>query len=171
MKKYLIILLFAALFTACNEDKTVDVSVMPQETTIGAQTFGCLVDGWLYVGGRFSDEYHNLVADRFPSINFKYYPSNETMDVVVKVEESGYIMFTINNPRDPSDSNLALPLLPCTFTNAKFTQSRNTTEGRDLGDGMVEITRFDQTEGIISGRFESINKKPVSHGQFDVKYK
>ena len=162
MKKYSIILLFAVLFTACNEDKTVDVTVMPEETTIGANTFGCVVDGWLYVGGRFSDEYHNLVADRFPSINFTYKQSTNTMEVIVKVEESGYIAFTINSLYN----NLAEPV--CPFTNAKFLQDRNSTEGKDLGSGRVELTRFDPAEKIISGRFWG---GKIVHGQFDVKYK
>jgi len=169
MKKYAIvrlrsltaILLFAALFMACNEDKTIDVTVMPEETTVGAQTFGCLIDGWIYVGGRFSDEYHNLSADRFPSINFN--KSNDVIKVKVKVEESGYIAFTINNIPSQSTNSAS-----CTFTNAIFLQGFYATEGKDLGSGTVNITRYDTTEGIISGRFSG---NIIKEGRFDVKYK
>ena len=164
MKKYALIFLFATFLVACNEDKTVDVTVMPEETTAGANTFGCVVDGWLYVGGRFSDEYHNLVADRFPSINFRYNAGANNMDVVVKVEESGYIAFTINDLYTP----VASSQLRCTYSNARFLQDRKSTEGKDLGSGTVELTRFDKAEGIVSGRFWG---SKITHGQFDVKYK
>ena len=162
MKKYsVIIFLLAIFFVSCNEDKSVDPTVMPEETATGAQTFGCLVDGALYVGGRYSDEYHSLISDNHrTSINFTYNQSN-TMDVKVKVEENGYIAFTIN-------------VLAGEFTNAKFLQSYSATEGKDLGSGKVVITRFDSVEAIISGRFYSGNSNGdglITFGRFDVKYK
>ena len=166
MKKYFIILLLAMLFMACNEDKTVDVTVMPEETTIGAQTFGCLVDGWLYVGGRYSDVSYTFSPQ--PSIYFVYNAVAKEMRVEVKVKEKGegyeYLSFTINNPVENQKT---------TFTNAKWLDKTESLTEKDLGSGTgtVEITRFDTTEKIISGRFYSGGNQPISHGQFDVKYK
>ena len=38
---------------ACEENESVDPTLMPEATTTGANTFGCLVDGWVYVSGRW----------------------------------------------------------------------------------------------------------------------
>lgn len=38
---------------ACEENESVDPTVMPEATTTGANTFGCLVDGWVYTSGRW----------------------------------------------------------------------------------------------------------------------
>ena len=47
MKKYILILLSVLCCIGCDrEDETVDITVMPPATTIGAETFGCLIDGW-----------------------------------------------------------------------------------------------------------------------------
>ena len=40
-------------FASCEEDESVDPSLMPAATTVGANTFGCLIDGWVYTSGRF----------------------------------------------------------------------------------------------------------------------
>ena len=53
MKKYILILFSIVSLWSCTEDNTVDITVMPPATTTGANTFGCLVDGWIYVGGRY----------------------------------------------------------------------------------------------------------------------
>lgn len=144
------------LASCSNEDKQIDVTVMPPETNIGAETFGCLIDDWIYVGGRYTDNYGNT-----PSINFTSNSAKTEVKVRVKVRKYEYITFTINKVD-----------WEYTFTDAKYILEPNDGTGasnvRVLGNGTVEITRFDNT--IISGRFRSYNNNPVSHGQFDVKY-
>ncbi|MDR0748304.1 MAG: hypothetical protein LBF62_01875 [Tannerellaceae bacterium] len=60
MKKKLFLLFFMLLAASC-EDKTIDITVLPEETTHGACTFGCLIDGWVYVGGRYA----GIISGRF----------------------------------------------------------------------------------------------------------
>ena len=74
MKKYILILLSVLCCIGCDrEDETVDITVMPPATTIGAETFGCLIDGWLYVGGRYRDYgYWFGPSVDSPSIKFLY---------------------------------------------------------------------------------------------------
>jgi len=153
MKKYsYMAILLVSIFAACRKDTSVDITVLPEETTTGANTFGCLIDGWIYVGGRYFD-YHQ------PSINFVYNGSDQ-MSVEVKVkginDPNPYLAFTINHP-DPADH------LGCTFSNARWLNS-----SIDLGNGTVEITRFDKDAKIISGRFSG---NRITHGRFDVVYR
>lgn len=167
MKKILFICFWTLLLVSCDgEDETVDVTVMPGETTVGAGTFGCLVDGWIYAGGRYYDyEFYGL----FPWDGVAYFVrftsniAKTKVGVWVKVREYEYITFTINNPKEGET---------CTFTDAKHILKPQDGKGdskvRDLGGGIVEITRFD--DAIISGRFGSNNGNPISHGRFDVKY-
>ena len=159
MKKIFFICFCTLILASCkDENKQIDVTVMPPETATGADTFGCLVDGWIYVGGRYTDNYGNT-----PSINFTSNSARTEIKVRVKVRKYEYIAFTINEP----------PKEVCTFTNAQYILEPQDGTGasnvRDLGNGIVAITRFDDT--IISGYFKSDNNNPISHGQFDVKYR
>jgi hypothetical protein len=152
MKRYCYIVFLLVIFlAACRKDTSIDVTVLPEETTTGEDTFGCLIDGWIYVGGRYFD--YNK-----PSINFAYYGSTNKIEVEVKVKginnTDPYLAFTIVNPVDKQN---------CQFTNARWLSSN-----KDLGDGTVEITRFDQSAKIISGRFSG---NQIKHGQFDVVYR
>ena len=159
-KHYYFIFVLASFLIACNEDKSIDVTVMPEETATGADTFGCLVDGWLYVGGRYSDRYWNINAQE--SILFRYTSDNK-MSVEVKVKDRNepyaYLAFTIIEPVDKQH---------CTFIDAQWLDKLSSdNKGIPLGNGTVEITRFDKTKKIISGRFSG---SQITHGQFDVHY-
>ena len=52
MIKYLsTIVLTVALCCACDgEDFSADPTLMPPATQTGANTFGCLIDGWVWTG-------------------------------------------------------------------------------------------------------------------------
>ena len=58
MIKYLItIVLTIALCCSCNrEDFSADPTIMPPATQTGANTFGCLIDGWVYTGQRYDSD-------------------------------------------------------------------------------------------------------------------
>jgi hypothetical protein len=142
MKKYLLPLLFACILWGC-EDKTTDITVMPEATTTGENTFGCLKDGWLYVGGRYSSLH-------FPSIQFIYQKDEEVMSARVIVKPDLTLSFSIPQPQEGS----------CKIENFYF--------GRDsIGNNTLNITRFDEKDGIISGEFEG---GPISYGRFDIRY-
>ena len=61
MKKYILILFSIISFWSCTEDESIDITVLPSVTTTGANTFGCLMDGWIYVGGRYLNWGHSYV--------------------------------------------------------------------------------------------------------------
>jgi len=167
MKRRSILLTFllAIFFASCNEDQLVDTTVMPEETTTGKNTFGCLVNGWLYVGGRYSDLYGTFSPQ--PSIYFVYNKSTNKMNVEVKVKDKGegyeYLAFTINEPVENEQ---------CTFTDARWLDKSSLNDNSiELGSGTVKITKFNENEKIISGRFYSNENKPITHGRFDVQYR
>lgn len=147
MKKIVFLLLTLSFFMACTEDEMIDITVMPEETTYGANTFGCLIEGWLYVGGRyhFADE---------KSIQFSYITQPDTtplMKVSVMVKRGSFLQFDIQNPEEGKE----------TVYRDVYLQSRS------LPDGKVYITRFDKTNKILSGRFSG---GEVTEGRFDVIY-
>jgi hypothetical protein len=150
----------------------VDTSVMPAATETGAHTFGCLVDGWAYVGGRYYDQGSPYIYDTNHSIVFTY-SSNNTVDVCVKVEgtpdyeENKYLKFTINNVdiTKPAPQN-------CNFTNARFSVTR-ATDGNDIAldnEGIVKITNITSNDSVkfMSGTFYGTR---ISEGRFDVHYR
>lgn len=52
MKKLLFLFLLICC-CACEEDRSVDPTLMPEATTTGENTLGCLIDGWVYTSGRY----------------------------------------------------------------------------------------------------------------------
>ena len=63
MKKLLFLFLLVCC-CACDEDKTVDPTLMPEATTTGANTLGCLIDGWVYASGRYGTPSVRLTMKR-----------------------------------------------------------------------------------------------------------
>ena len=46
--RHLLFICLLLFCVACEENESVDPTIMPEATTTGANTFGCLVDGWVY---------------------------------------------------------------------------------------------------------------------------
>ena len=139
--KYLLFICALFLCIACEEDKSVDPTIMPQDTTTGENTFGCLNDGWVYVSGRWGT----------PTTNY-YKQDNNTykMEISAEVDLKSYIKFTILNPEQGKTVD---------YTEAYF-------DTQSLEDGKVHITRM--SNGIISGTFEGTR---ITKGRFDLKYR
>lgn len=162
MKKYLLILFSIISFCSCgSEDETIDISILPDATSIGANTFGCLVDGWVYVGGRYrgwdySDPWthdsfiynENYIID----ITSEKTETIDLLDVSVSVKPAISVSFKILHPQEGKES---------TITSVKF-------QGEDLEEGTAFITRFDTKRKIISGTFG--NGSRMINGRFDVHY-
>lgn len=149
MKNYLWILLLILCLSGCMEDETVDITVMPVVTATGEDTFGCLVDGWLYVGGRYKEWFE----EELKSIRYKYDAEKNEIDAEVSVKADLEISFTILSPQAEKE---------CTITNIRFGQE-------ELEDGTVRISRFDRYKKIVSGTFS--NGGRLTHGRFDVHFK
>lgn len=159
MKKYLLILLSIISFWSCeSEDESIDISILPTATSTGANTFGCLVDGWVYVGGRYLGWKHSTP---WTHDSFVYYQEVENpeepgtsyiLNVSVSVKPAINVSFKILHPQEGKESAI---------TSVKF-------DGEELQDGTATITRFDTKRKIISGTFG--NGERLTNGRFDVHY-
>lgn len=146
MNKYIITLVFALFMcSSCTEDPSVDPSIMPPATTEGANTFGCLMDGWIYAGGR----YGKPAARYFPGDG----EEEEYIHIEVCTDEEEYIFLRIVRP-----SETDTPV----YTDAKYIYKH---EEKALPDGVVHLTRFDKDKKIVSGTFEGGN---IREGRFDI---
>lgn len=153
IKKYILgIVAIVCCLSSCDvEDESVDITIMPEVTTTGADTFGCLVDGWVYVGGRFY-KYEGQSDEWWSSVEFNHSEPQNVMKVQVWVKKNMAITFTIQSPEEGKET---------TFTDAYMGDE-------ELSDGTVKINRFDTREHIISGTFQG---NRITNGRFDVHYK
>lgn len=147
--KRLLYILFSILCLSGCEDPTVDITIMPDVTTSGEDTFGCLVDGWLYVGGRYS----NHQGESWQSISFEYDLKENEIEVVVGVKPNKNISFTIVSPQFGK---------VCAVKDIRFGKEQ-------LEDGSVYISCLDLYHRIISGTFG--NNGRLTNGRFDVHFK
>ena len=124
MKKLLFLFLLV-LCCACEEDKSVDPTLMPEATTTGQNTLGCLIDGWVHTSGRFGK----------PDVSTYDEDGNHYVTIGADAGVCSSLHFTLVNPRQGA---------VCTYINASF-------DGVKLEDGKAYITRMNGT--IISGTF------------------
>ena len=149
MKKYILILFSIISFWSCTEDESIYITVLPSATTTGANTFGCLMDGWIYVGGRYLNWGHSYVWT-YDSLH--YYPEEDKLSVNVSVKPDINIHFIILSPQEGKEA---------TLTDIRF-------RGEELEDGTAFISHFDPELNIISATFG--NGKRLTNGRFDIHY-
>lgn len=149
MKKYILILFSILSLASCSEDESVDITVMPPATITGADTFGFLADGWVYVGGRYLG---SSSVGEWPAKSFRYDPKEGKLTANVGVKADIYISFTILSPQEGKE---------CALTHIRFGEE-------EQEDGTAHISRFDTKRKIISGTFE--NGARLMNGRFDIHY-
>jgi hypothetical protein len=181
----LILLSWIGLY-ACKKDPPpnvypppVDYTKLPPETQTGANTFGCLVDGKVWV-------------PRVPLLAVTY------QDISALISEkngtgSGGVSCNLVDLETQQDNSLSLTIGKTLFETGKFCDPLigvgmqfKDTNGKwyqsnyhHQSQNCVTITRFDTTNNIISGTFNFVvyddtihieRKIVISDGRFDVKY-
>lgn len=124
--RHLLFICLLFLCVACEENESVDPTIMPEATTVEANTFGCLIDGWVYAGGRWG----------LPAAEYTLMEDSASITVSAQVGFDSYLRFSIANPQ-PGET------LP--YTNVSF-------DNQNIGEGKVHITRM--SDGVFSGTFE-----------------
>lgn len=135
MKKILFLFMLVLCY-ACEEDKSIDPTLMPKATTTGENTLGCLIDGWVYTSPRFGS----------PAVTIGKDEKNIYVKISAKVGFNAGLHFVLVNPQQG---------VTCIYTNTWFA-------GKELGDGEAHISRMDgkvisgtfSGEGIKEGRFD-----------------
>lgn len=175
LKPLLITATVAILFTFSQCKKKTEEPQLPPETTTGAMTFGCKVNGKVFVpkGGRgrpgLYAQYVNLGAGpgggwflNIPATNWLPNPPEG-----VNIE---------------TDSLLVSQGQTYQFKNLKgsaraFYDNGNVYQKLNADTGELKITKFDQTTRIVSGTFFFIGtnlttgeKISITEGRFDIRY-
>ena len=123
----------------------------------------CLIDGWVYTGQRYGPDHK---ASYHPAYNED---EKATVNIYVRVDANASISFNII---DPKEKNITIySALEKTgndqtlYTDAVFKD--NNKQEEKLEDGIVNITRFDLNNRIISGTFEGGR---ITEGRFDLTF-
>ncbi len=162
----LLLALLAFAMAGCEKNPFAPDTELPPETTTGANTFGCLVNGKVWRNGGVSFPYSSITID----LN----NSNLLISATRKLEDTmSGIKIYIFIP------DIVLGQFACDSLNVNITYS-NSIKGVTCWynytyDGFIEITRYDLENGIVSGRFNAKlkldgNKEIViTNGRFDLK--
>ena len=119
--RHLLFICLLLFCVACEENESVDPTIMPEATTTGANTFGCLVDGWVYTSGRWG----------MPSAEYLEREEGSSVTVSAQVGLGSYIRFTIADPKEGE----TLPYVNLSFENQFF--SRFQIESRVVAFGFA----------------------------------
>ncbi|MFN6944414.1 MAG: hypothetical protein ACK4ND_05665 [Cytophagaceae bacterium] len=148
---------------------------LPPETQEGKDTFGCLVNGQVWVPrvtvwvgqSRLVSSYHegrlNLAARR---VTDRYgYSENQSLNVLVVKDVFSTGTFVVNSRHKDGRGRFNNLITKCIYETDSIQY-----------DGLVEITKLDTINHIVSGRFhftansEDCGKVEVTEGRFDVRY-
>ena len=176
MKTISIILFCATLLaTSCKKDDDEPenpVDSLPLETQVGAQTFGCLVDGEVFLpktfGQNILNAFNQNIGGKFTLVISA--SNNENTDINIQglnldsVEEGTYDLTNQGN------GNYNIIHIVVSEDN------RFILETNSSNPGQLIISRHDKQNFILSGTFEYSliddegNEIKVTDGRFDVNY-
>ena len=176
IKKTLPALLIATIFifSQCKKNKD-DEPQLPPETTTGAMTFGCKVNGKVFVpkdgGGRpgLFCQYVNLGTGpaggwflNIPAVDLQTRPN-----IGVSIETDSLLIH----------QGVVYPFKNTKGTVQAFYYSGIEFKKLDNDLGELRVTKFDQVNRIISGTFfftgtniSSNEKINITEGRFDIRY-
>jgi hypothetical protein len=167
MKTLSTIALILALFSSCKKE---NFDVMPPETQSGKNTFGCLIDGDLFVGGCCAPWM------RVP-LTATYFTMSDKLGIdawgKMNGEPAGAIGISIIHPAQ----NTVQTIKEISYN--PFSTSSPCREYLTSTNGEVFITKFDTINKIVSGRFQftgncsnssNPNTKHITQGRFDLKF-
>jgi len=140
-KTYFLILFTVLLFTA-NQCQKEDLNGLPPETQSGKNTFGCYVDGELFVKAK-----GNPMANKPLIAN--YFRERKVLSITCDAANPDffYIRLEINNPREGENN-----LLSFGYFSPRGTRVCPMFACENCGQ--VFITKLDTINRIVSGTFE-----------------
>jgi len=159
-------------FSSCKEE---DFDTMPPETRSGKNTFGCMINGELFVGGYSASLFDPVV------LGASYQTAYDKLYVTAK-GKIGRIYMEIDTPQENATKGFSSAnYSPYDYPSHQISSSESEVciwfDATD--DGICIITRFDTVKKIVSGRFEFIGKctfsndstlfKQITQGRFDLK--
>jgi len=169
---YISLLLLLCSFSACDKN---EINVLPQETQSGKNTFGCMINNQLFIGG----EYYSYIGNSPLSAEYNKNYKRLAISALSKVytdKANGTIGLMLMNPIQDSIQKLS----SATYNSGSSTDCFQYLE---LNGGEIYLTKMDTLNKIVSGRFsfkgrcaDHLNTFKVdgdsiqiTQGRFDVK--
>ncbi|MDX9845883.1 MAG: hypothetical protein RBT74_02780 [Tenuifilaceae bacterium] len=161
----LLALLLALCLTGCEKNNPFAPGTeLPPETTTGANTFGCLVNGKVWRNGGYFNPAESLNMPEMSEARLQIAAIRKVSDTL-----SGIGIYIFN-------SHIRTGLYLCDSLNINIKFSNGAICWYEYAQqGSIEITRYDIEEGIVSGRFNAILKMDncedieITEGRFDLK--
>jgi hypothetical protein len=159
------IIICPLFYSACNEDE----DELPAITMEGRNTFGCLVNGELFLpnGPLGQSGLHAEISNYRDTAGLIIYASNTAANKVLTVSIFDTPMLQTGKPYDLRDSSFQVQYID-------YDNSKNCTY-ETVEEGYITLSKFELTENIISGTFEikifskncndSVN---LEQGRFDI---
>lgn len=178
MKKIIFILLTAFVVCCCSKDddrQKTELEKLPPPTQIGAQTFGCLIDGKAFVPPKF--------GTNSPHAFYQFVDGAYTLSIYGGTSGGPNLKGINIGCLDMPLIQQATYQLKESLTNNYFGKysigggiTYNGTSTKEL-PGTLTITRFDPVNFIISGTFSFKAKEistgetvEITDGRFDMQY-
>lgn len=176
MKKVYFLPLFILLlsFSQCKKNPPVsNEPSLPDITTSGANTFGCLVNDELFL------PYKNTFNIYLKTIDVSYYPGTGLLNITGnQISQDRYILKSVSLSANSVFGQNTYPLYQAFYSDADI-MSCNPAGHFNLDstlDNTLVITKFDTQNRIISGLFNFTTSSgdcppyEITEGRFDVQY-
>ncbi len=171
----LILIMGLALNTSCDkDDDQTPIDQLPPATQTGAQTFGCLINGEPFVPPRFGRNspraFYQFVRGAYTlGISAKKGGGEELQTVIIGAIDIN----SLNTGSHELTSELPGNFIAKYLLGGGIVLNSVTTNDNS---GVINITKYDQENFIISGTFSFTVKDPdgnkieITEGRFDLNY-
>ncbi len=176
--KKLLLLLFYLHLAGCSgcKDSLSNINQLPPITQDGANTFGAIVNGKVWVPSGFNGtpnlQYNYDPGYAYGTLNVGAYRRTDTVEN--DVTNLGFALDSLNNYQMPHsfalkpNSNMAFDYdqYPCVYA---------AEDSGTKSSGSITISKLDTTAGIISGTFSGVliragcDTITITEGRFDLK--
>ena len=161
----------------CSKDKTNPPTTLPPITQEGKNTFGCKVNGGIWVPyykcGGSGNPCGELFVDVYPAIIQQKIPIEINMSFTKKNQDNSSTGFQINTKQNFKlfTTGNKIDSLNIEFSTSSFKFYRNSNN-----NGSFQLTKLDTLNNIISGLFETTlyvsatDSVKITEGRFDLKF-
>ena len=183
MKNLIFLFGLSLTMSCCNKDNDSPSNQLPQATTIGANTAGCLVNGKVFLP-KGSSQFGPILSCFYQQDQDGYHlgvsivekGSNENKSVTLStnpsqlIENTTYSLAEKTNNGSNYNSNFGQFIINSNFTSSNQFYTTN------LNIGELKITKLNTQQKIISGTFwyDAVNtvgdKVEIRDGRFDMHY-
>ena len=154
LKNAVIVLILAAMIHSCKEDEP----TLPPETQTGAHTFGCYVNGELFVPQWGSAGFGTPILQAIFTV-YDTLPDN--ILTICASGKNGYCIMDVLNPKEDHKKE---------FQRLDYLNYNNNNSYQGKYTGEIFLTRFDTINMIVSGTFSfTIPSVHATQGRFDIK--